>query len=169
MDIFLLFLGFLLTLLGMIGSFLPILPGPLTGWLGLLLLYLTKTIPINYTFLGWTLALSIFIWLLDYFLPAIGTKKFGGSKFGVVGTSIGLVIGILFFPPLGLIVGPFVGALIGELLKNRKNTKLAFKAAFGSFIGFLASTLLKFVVSLAFVVFYILKFWIYKAAFFNFN
>ena len=169
MDIFLLLFGFVLVLLGIIGSFLPVLPGPLTSWFGLLLLYLTKTVPMNYTFLGWTLALSIFIWLLDYFLPVIGTKKFGGSKFGIIGTSIGMVIGILFFPPFGLIIGPFIGAFIGELIKNHKNTKSAFKAAFGSFIGFLTSTLLKFGVSILFVVFYLSKFWEYKAAFFNFQ
>ena len=80
MDIFLLILGFLLTLVGIIGSFLPILPGPITGWFGLLLLHITKIIPMNYTFLGITLAIAIFIWILDYIIQALGTKRFGGSK-----------------------------------------------------------------------------------------
>lgn len=167
MDILLLIIGFLLTLLGVLGAFLPILPGPLTSWIGLLLLHLTKAIPVNYTFLGWTLFLFIFIWVLDYFLPSIGAKKFGGSKYGITGTSIGLFVGLLFFPPFGLIIGSFIGAFFGELINNHKNGQLALKAAFGSFIGFVTSTLLKFAVSALFIGLYIYKFWEHKSAFFN--
>lgn len=94
MDIFLLTIGFLFVMLGLIGSFLPVLPGPLTSWLGLLILYFTSIVPMNYTFLGITLAIAILIWILDYIIPAIGTKRFGGSKYGVYGTTIGLLIGL---------------------------------------------------------------------------
>lgn len=80
MDIFLLIIGFLFVLLGIIGSFLPVLPGPITGWVGLLLLHLTSIIPMNWTFLGVTLAIAIVIWIIDYVIPAMGTKKFGGTK-----------------------------------------------------------------------------------------
>ncbi|MCK5677905.1 MAG: DUF456 domain-containing protein [Flavobacteriaceae bacterium] len=151
MDIFLLTIGFLLSLIGIAGSFLPVLPGPFTGWLGLLLLHLTSVIPMSYIFLGITLAISIIIWVLDYIIPSIGTKKFGGSRWGAIGTTIGLIIGLISPIPLGFIIGAFLGALIGELLYNSKNIKRAFKAAFGSFIGFLASTTLKFIVSLIFL------------------
>lgn len=167
MDIFLLIIGFLVALLGIVGSFLPILPGPLTSWFGLLILSLTKTVPINYTFLGITLGIAILIWLIDYFIPAIGTKKFGGTRYGVIGTMIGLVFGMLFLGPFGIIIGPFVGAFLGEIL-NERNSGKALKAAFGSFIGFLTSTFLKFVASLIFTGFYISIFWEYKNAFFNF-
>jgi uncharacterized protein YqgC (DUF456 family) len=168
MDIFLLIVGFLLAITGIIGSILPILPGPILGWFGLLLLYLTKIVPINYTLLGITLVVAIAVLVLDYVIPSVGTKKFGGTKFGVIGTTIGLILGIFFFPPIGLIVGPFVGAFIGEMIYDSKNPKKALKASYGSFIGFLTGTLLKFVVAVIFTGLYFSILWEYKAAFFAF-
>jgi len=168
MDIFLLIVGFLLAITGIIGSILPILPGPILGWFGLLLLYLTKIVPINYTLLGITLVVAIAVFVLDYVIPSVGTKKFGGTKFGVIGTTIGLILGIFFFPPIGLIVGPFVGAFIGEMIYDSKNPKKALKASYGSFIGFLTGTLLKFVVAVIFTGLYFSILWEYKAAFFAF-
>ncbi len=168
MDIFLLILGFLVTLLGIVGSFLPILPGPLTSWFGLLILSLSKPVPINYTFLGITLGIAILIWLIDYFIPALGTKKFGGTRYGVVGTMIGLILGMIFLGPLGIIIGPFIGAFLGEMIKDSSNSGKALKAAFGSFIGFLTSTFLKFIAAIIFTGFYISIFWEYKNAFFTF-
>ena len=147
MDIILVLVGLLLMVGGIVGSFLPILPGPLTSWFGLLVLYLTETIEINYWVLGITLVIAISIYLLDYIIPAMGTKKFGGSRYGIIGTTIGLIIGLIFFPPFGIIIGPFLGALLGELLYDSKDSSRAVKAAFGSFIGFLTSTFIKFLVS----------------------
>ena len=169
MDIFLLILGFLFALLGIIGSFLPILPGPLTSWVGLLILHLTKAVPMNWTFLGITLGVGILIWIIDYFIPAMGTKKFGGSRYGVIGTMVGLIAGLLFFPPFGIIIGPFVGAYIGEMLKDSSDKNKALKAAFGSFIGFLTSTFLKFIAAVIFTGLYISKFWEYKAVLLSFG
>lgn len=168
MDIFLLIVGFLLAITGIIGSILPVLPGPILGWFGLVLLYLTKIVPINYTLLGITLVVSIIVLALDYIIPSVGTKKFGGTKFGVIGTTIGLILGMFFFPPIGLIVGPFVGAFVGEMIYDSKNPKKALKASYGSFIGFLTGTLLKVVVAVIFTGLYFSIFWEYKAAFFNF-
>jgi uncharacterized protein YqgC (DUF456 family) len=167
MDIFLLILGFLIALLGIIGSFLPILPGPLTSWVGLLILHFTDAVPMNWTFLGITLAISILIWIVDYFIPAIGTKKFGGTRYGVIGTMVGLVIGLIAPIPFGIIIGPFVGAYIGEML-HEKNSGKALKAAFGSFIGFLTSSFMKFIAAVIFTGLYISIFWDYKATFFSF-
>ncbi|SFS59614.1 DUF456 domain-containing protein [Lutibacter maritimus] len=168
MDIFLLIVGFLLAILGIIGSILPVLPGPILGWFGLLLLYFTKIVPVNYTLLSITLVISIIVLALDYIIPSIGTKKFGGTKFGVIGTTIGLVVGLFFLPPIGIIVGPFLGAFVGEMIYDSKNPKKALKASYGSFIGFLTGTLLKFVVAIIFTGLYFSIFWEYKASFFNF-
>ena len=167
MDIFLLFIGFVFLLLGIIGSFLPILPGPFTGWIGLLIIHMTNAVPMNWTFLGITLAIAIAIWIIDYFIPAMGTKKFGGTRYGVVGTMIGLILGLIFFPPLGIIIGPFVGAYLGEMLNDSKDKKRALKAAFGSFIGFLTSTFLKFIAAVIFAGLYFSIFWENKEAFFG--
>jgi len=166
MDIFLLILGFLFVLLGIIGSFLPVLPGPITGWVGLLLIHLTRVIEMNWTFLGITLAVAIIVWGVDYIIPAWGTKKFGGSKYGVWGTIIGLIIGIIFLGPLGIIIGPFAGAFIGEMIYDSKNSSRALKAAFGAFAGFMLSTGLKLITSLVFVYLYWSEFWEHKSLFF---
>jgi len=157
MDIFLVILGFCIMGLGLIGSFLPVLPGPLTGWLGLLVLHLTEAIPMNWTFLGITLGIALLIWILDYIIPAMGTKKFGGSRAGAIGTTLGLIIGLLSPIPFGFIIGAFVGAFVGELIHDSKDSSRAIKAAFGSFLGFLFSTTLKFIVSLIFLVLFINK------------
>ncbi|MDE1206501.1 MULTISPECIES: DUF456 domain-containing protein [Tenacibaculum] len=166
MDIFLVILGFVFACLGIIGSFLPVLPGPITSWVGLLLLHLTKAVPQNWTFLGITLAIAVIIFFLDYFIPAMGTKRFGGTKYGVYGTTIGLIIGLLSPIPFGILIGAFVGALVGELIYDSKDTNRAIKASFGAFLGFLASATIKFSISMVFLVLFFVKFWEYKAAFF---
>jgi len=137
-------------LLGMVGSFLPVLPGTPVSWIGLLLLHLTEAVPMNYTFLGVTLFVALLIFVMDYIIPAMGTKRFGGSRAGAIGTTIGLIVGIFAPIPFGILIGPFVGALIGELVFNKSETNVAIKAAFGSFLGFLASTFMKFIVTAAF-------------------
>lgn len=171
MDIFLLVLGFFLMLLGILGSFLPVLPGPPISWAGLLLLYSTSVIPMNWTFLGITLGIALAVFILDYIIPAMGTKKFGGTRAGVIGTTIGLIVALVFpiLGPFGIIIWPFIGALVGELL-NKADKKTATKAAFGSFLGFLTGTFLKFMVAIVFLGLFLSKAWEYKAAFFpNFN
>ncbi|XLS29705.1 DUF456 domain-containing protein [Flavobacteriaceae bacterium M23B6Z8] len=171
MDLFLIILGFLLVCLGILGSFLPVLPGPPVSWAGLLLLHLTSIIPLNWWFLGITFVVAMAIFVLDYIIPAIGTKRFGGSRAGMIGTSIGLVIGILSPIPFGIIIGPFVGALVGELI-NKADTGVALKAAFGSFLGFLASTFMKFIVASIYFGLFFIKIWEYRgpiASLFSFS
>ena len=158
MDIVLLIIGFILMLIGILGSFLPVLPGPPVSWVGLLLLVLTKAVPDDWWFIGITGAVALLVFAMDYFIPAMGTKKFGGSKAGMIGTMFGLVIAIVFpiFGIFGIIIWPFIGALVGEIV-NKADNKTALKAAFGSFIGFLTGTFLKFVVSIVFMGLFITK------------
>ncbi len=92
MDILLIIIGLICMVLGILGSFLPVLPGPILSWFGLLLIYFTNAITMNYWVLGITLLITIVISLLDFIIPAQGTKKFGGSKYGVWGTTIGLIV-----------------------------------------------------------------------------
>lgn len=163
MDIALLFIGFLFTLVGILGSFLPVLPGPPISWIGLLLLYLTKAVPDSWWLLGVTLVVALFVVALDYIIPAMGTKKFGGTKAGMIGTTIGLLVA-LFFPilgPFGIIIWPFVGALVGELL-NKADNKTATKAAFGSFLGFLTGTFIKFLIAVIYLGMFIATAWEYR-------
>lgn len=165
MDIALLVIGLLCMLLGILGSFLPVLPGPGLSWLGILLLYLTDAVPMNYWILVLTLIVTIAISILDYAIPAKGTKHFGGSSYGVWGTNIGLVVGIFAPVPLGFIIGPFVGAFVGELIYNSTDHKRALKAATGSLIGFLASSFMKFVVCMIFFGLFVAIAWKFRGGF----
>ena len=148
-DIILLVLGIILILISIPGSLLPVIPGPPLGFAGLLLLRFTSFVEAgraeSYDNILWIFAfITIIVTLLDYVIPIWGTKKFGGSKAGMWGAGIGAVAGI-FFGPAGLIILPFIGAVIGELITGR-NEKASLRAGFGSFIGFLTGVLLKLIV-----------------------
>lgn len=166
MDLILIVLGALLMLVGILGSFLPMLPGIPVSWAGLLLLHLTSAIPINYTFLGLTLLVTIIIFALQYAIPALGTKYLGGSKHGMIGATIGLVAGIFIPIPFAILIIPFVGAFIGEII-NKADSRTALKAASGSFIGLLASTFMEFIVTGIFLLLFIYKLWEFKTGLFS--
>lgn len=166
MDTLLILLGFICMIIGVLGSFLPVLPGLPSCWVGLLLLYLTKAVENNYWILGITLFLTIIITILAYTIPAKGTKRYGGSSYGVWGTNIGLVVGIFAPIPLGFIIGPFVGAFLGELIYDSKNHQRALKAATGSLLGFLASSFINFMFCVIFFGLFITIVWRHKSILF---
>ena len=167
MDVILIISGAICLLLGLIGCVAPVLPGVPLSYLGLLLLHWTDRAQFSWQFLTIWAVVVIVIQVLDYFIPAWGTKKFGGSKYGVWGSTIGLFVG-LFMGPWGIIVGPFVGAVLGELLyfnrhpqdriEQSENTNFnrALRAGFGSFIGLLTGTILK-LICCGMMVFYFVK------------
>ncbi|WP_319480754.1 DUF456 domain-containing protein [uncultured Draconibacterium sp.] len=146
MDILLIVLGALFIISGVLGCVLPIIPGPPLSYIGLLLLHFTGRYQFSSKFLIIWAIITVVVYALDYLIPAWGTKKFGGSKRGIWGSIIGLIIGMFFFPPFGIIIGPFIGAVVGELTVG-KDSGAALKSGFGSFMGFLAGTLLKLIAS----------------------
>ena len=154
MNLFLIILAFLCLLLGLAGSVIPALPGVPLSFLGLLILHWTENVEFSSTFLWIWAGITVLTLVADYFIPAWGTKRFGGSRYGVWGTTIGLVIG-LFFGPWGIVLGPFVGALVAELIAGKQSHE-ALKAALGSFIGFLMGTLLK-VICCALMLYYAIE------------
>ncbi|WP_281298024.1 DUF456 domain-containing protein [Flavobacterium limnophilum] len=166
MDLLLLIIGFALMVLGIFGSFLPVLPGPSLSWIGLVLLYFTNAVPANYWILGISFLITAAITVLDYVIPAKGTQKFGGSSYGIWGTNIGLIVGIFAPIPFGFIIGPFIGAFVGELIYDNKDHHRAFKAATGSFIGFLAGTFMKFVICMIYLGMFFWIAWEYKSELF---
>ena len=155
MNSFLLILSVLLIIIGLIGSFIPIIPGPITSWFGLFTLSQIQNFPNNNTLLITTFVIGITIFILDYFIPIIGSKYFGGSKYGIIGTSIGLLIGLISPVPFGIIIGAFLGALIGEILAGKQLSE-GIKPAMGSLIGIITSSVIKFFTAVSFLVIYII-------------
>lgn len=141
MDIFLLVLAFLCMLLGIIGCIVPGLPGTPVAYAGLWIALVTDRVDFSWQFLLIWGIVTVVITILDYIVPAWGTKRYGGSKWGVWGSTIGVFVG-LFFGAAGVILGPLVGAVIGELLSGKEFSN-ALKAGWGSFIGLLCGTILK--------------------------
>ena len=165
MDLILLVLGLILCLIGIIGSFLPIIPGPVTSWLGILLLNLTSIVEFNLNFVLITLTVAISVGILDYLIPVLGVKKLGGTRSGQIGTTVGLIVALIILGPIGIIIGPFSGALLGEM-STKKSFQDSIKPAFGAFVGVVAGSVIKFLISLSFLFFYFDIFWAYRESFF---
>lgn len=150
MDYFLVIVGFICLILGLVGCFAPILPGPPLSFLGLLFMHWSRFGQYTPNTLWMFAILTVLVTIIDYFIPLWGTRKWGGSGAGVTGATVGLVLGF-FFSPIGIILGPFVGAVIGELLAGKK-THEALRSGMGAFIGFVLGTAIK--MSLVFVMVY---------------
>jgi len=155
MDVFFIITGLILCIVGLIGSFFPIIPGPITSWIGLVFLHFTSFVSLEIYFLLGTFMIAISIFILDLIIPIIGLKKLGGTKGGQIGAIIGLVIGF-FFGPLGLLAGPFLGALSGEII-NKSKIDIAIKASFGTLLGFIVGASMKFIISFIFLLAFVQK------------
>ena len=141
MEIVLLILAGLCMLVGIIGCIVPGLPGTPIAYAGLWIAHATERIDFGWkTLIIWGIV-TLIVSVLDYVVPAWGTKKFGGTRWGVWGSTIGVFVG-LFFGAVGVIVGPLAGAIIGELLGGKEIVE-ALKAGWGSFIGLLCGTIIK--------------------------
>jgi len=161
MEYLLIIGALILGLIGFIGAILPGLPGTPLSFVSLLLFLALPNFDGDITFLVIMGAIALVITVLDYVIPIYGTKFFGGTKQGVRGSTIGLIVSVLVLPLLGIVIGPFgiiglllgpfLGALIGEVIaKNQEN---AFRAALGSFVGFLLGTFMKVVYAVVVLVF----------------
>lgn len=135
MTTIIIIIGTILTLLGLIGCILPILPGPVLSFVALLLLSFARDWQVfSKDFLLIWAGITVLVTILDYVVPAWGAKKYGASRPGIWGSVIGMIIGIIFFPPFGILGGAFIGAILGEMV-NRKKVRDALRAGFGVFIG----------------------------------
>lgn len=143
MDVLLITLGILLMLAGIAGSILPFLPGPPLCYAALLIQQFQTEPVYSQKFLVTWAIVTVVVTAADYIVPLLGTRRFGGTRYGMWGCTIGLLAG-LWLGPWGIIAGPFIGAFVGEWLAN-SNSDHALRAAVGSFVGFLFGTLLKLV------------------------
>lgn len=136
--------GSILIALSFFGCIIPALPGPPLSFAAILLLAIATGFnpPLTGQLVFIMLGISIAVTAMDYLIPILGAKKYGASKRGIWGSILGMIIGVLFFPPLGMIVGAFLGAVIAEMISG-KATALAMKAGWGVFVGTLIGTILK--------------------------
>jgi uncharacterized protein len=154
MDYLLLISGLACLVIGLAGAILPS-PGPPLSFGGLLLLHYSKFAEFSENTLIAFGVITVLITVMDYYIPIWGTKKFGGSKWGTIGSAVGLLVG-MFLGPFGLFIGAFVGAFIGEYLSN-KNHKVAFNAAVGSFLGLMAGIVAKTILCIVMLVYSIVE------------
>ncbi len=147
-------LGIIMVLIGIAGSLLPLLPGPPIAYLGILIQQLRDPNPFTAKFLWIWAGIVLISLVLDYMIPIWGTKRYGGSKYGVWGCTLGFLLAF-WMGPWGVVLGPFIGAFAGEMIAG-KNSKQSLKAAWGSFIGFLFGSLLKLVICFFFL-YYIIQ------------
>jgi len=156
-DYLLLTGAIILIIVGIAGCLIPVIPGPPLSYLGLILLHVSRFADFSKQLLIILGGIALAVTILDYIVPVLGTKVFGGSKYGARGAMAGLILG-LFIGPFGIIIGPFIGAFVGEII-YKEDVNYALKAGFGSLLGFLTGVGLKLVAS------FIITFYFFKGLF----
>ena len=162
METFLVIIALLCGIVGVIGSILPILPGPALAFIGLVCAYFGSAGSISVSMLWVWGIVTIAVCIMDYILPAYFSRMFGGSKAGMTGATIGIFAG-MFMGPIGVIVGPFAGAVLGEMISKHRTLSEATKVGFGSFLSFIVGTGIKLVVAIM-MTYYIARDLIHQAA-----
>ena len=155
MTLFLIILGLLVSIIGLAGCILPVVPGPPLSFAALILLSFAKDWQVfSPTFLWIMAAITILVTVLDYVVPAAGAKKYGASKLGIWGSIIGMFVGLIFFPPWGMLFGAFIGAVLGEFFAGKQGGE-ALKAGWGVFVGNMVGVGLKLAASAVMLFYYI--------------
>jgi len=153
---FLIILGFIFILTGIIGCVIPGIAGPPFSFLALICLSIEKNWePFSARLLIVLGILTVLVQALDYLLPAVGAKKFGATKYGFWGTIIGMFLGIFFVPPFGIIFGAFLGAILGEIIAGKEASQ-ALRAGWGVFAGVMTGMALKLILA-GVMTFYFIK------------
>ena len=147
MDVFIVIIAIVLLLIGLIGSFIPVIPGPPFCFISILILHYFTIYNFNSNSLLFWGFIVLIVFLMDYFLQIYGVKKLGGKQKAINGTFIGLILGVLTPVPFAFIIGPFLGAFLGAYLDERNNFRKIIKIAFGSILGLFAGSILKIILS----------------------
>lgn len=143
-------ISLLLLIVGILGTFIPVLPGLLLSICGLLLYKFGTDAPLSIAYVWIFAALTGISVILNYVIPARTNRKYGGTRWGSVGSVVGTILGMLFIPvPFGFLIGMFLGVFVGELLHDASDKKKAWNSTKGAMIGFLYSTGFSFIVALA--------------------
>lgn len=140
----------ILLILGLLGTFLPVLPGLLLSLCGLLIYKFGTDSPISMIYIWIFVFLTFLSAILNYVIPARTNRKYGGTRWGSIGSVVGTLVGMFFIPvPFGFLIGMFLGVFVGELLHDANDKKKAWNSTKGALIGFLYGTGFNFIVGLA--------------------
>jgi len=142
-------LSIILLILGILGTFLPVLPGLVLSLAGLLIYKYGTDSDLSVLYIWAFVILTLASVVLSYVIPAKTNRKYGGTRWGSIGSVIGTIVGIFIPIPLGFLVGMFAGVFIGELLHDSKDMNKALKSTKGAFIGFIYGTGFSLVVGIA--------------------
>ena len=151
MNTLIIFITIIISVVGIIFCFLPLLPGPFISWVSFMILKSFKIVDFSLTFLIITFLLSLFISFIDNLLPSYIVKKYGGSNKGVMGAFVGSILGFIFLGFIGMVLGTFVGTIIGEL-QSKLDFKRVIKSSINSLIGFFSGTFIKITISFIYLV-----------------
>lgn len=143
-------------ILGIIGSIIPVMPGPIFSFIGLVLLYFGKPDSISIFSLAIFGAIMVILIIADYVAPILGAKFSGASKSGLIGAVLGCLVGIVFFPPMGMFIGAFIGSVIGEMADGKKSMG-AVKAGVGTLLGSVFMIILQAIFSVFAVIYFFIK------------
>jgi uncharacterized protein len=151
-----LIVAIILFIVGLVGTLLPILPGAILIFGGMLIYgFMTNFKSLEFNFFLLQGIVFAFIFLIEYLATFVGTRRFGGSKHAAWGAAIGTILG-LFFGPLGIVIGPFLGALAGELLRGTQ-LKQAARVGFGTLVGLLGGTILKISTEIMMIIYFFMS------------
>ena len=139
----------ILLILGLVGTIFPVLPGLLLSICGLLIYKFGTDAPLSMVYIWIFVALTAISTVLNYLIPAKTNRKYGGTRWGSVGSIIGTLVGLFFFPPFGFFIGMILGVFVGELLHDSKDKKKAINSVKGAVIGFIFGAGFNFMVALA--------------------
>jgi uncharacterized protein YqgC (DUF456 family) len=162
MDVLVIIIAVALGFVGLLGCIVPVIPGPPLSYLGLLTIYLWHDTapdagPLSGKFMLVWLGITVAVTILDYIVPVLFTKVTRGSKEAVRWSIAGTIVGMLFFPPFGIIIGAFLGAFLGEIIVHNKNLGASLLSGMGSLLGFVFGIGIKFAAS-GTMMYYIFKF-----------
>ncbi|MDV3928493.1 hypothetical protein CMT52_12670 [Elizabethkingia anophelis] len=143
----------ILLIIGILGTFLPVLPGLIVSYAGLLIYNFGTNSDISMGYIWIFGILTLLSAILNYVIPAKTNKKYGGTRWGSIGSFVGTILGMFFIPVIfGFLIGMLVGVFVGELLHDRKDHKKAWNSTKGALIGFLYGTGFNFVVGCAMLI-----------------
>ena len=156
MDNLLIIIGFILSIVGVVGCIVPGIPGPPLNFAAIILLKIAFPDQVSWIVLILFGIITLAVTILDYAIPMIGGKLFKASRSGIIGSTIGMLIGIFIFPPFGIFIGLVVGAIVGEIISGKTKTQ-ATKTGAGIFVLSILAMIIKLVVSLIMSLYFLLK------------